>query len=80
MIINETRTKFLRMKLENRIVIFFSEIALEAMQIAKDWHLDGTFKNCPNFFQQLLTLHSVIMQHTLPCVFFFLQKKDKINL
>ena len=57
MIIKEIRTKFLQFdnldETRNRIVIIFSEIALEVMQIAKDWHLDRTFKNCPNFFQQL---------------------------
>ena len=80
LIIKEIRTKFLQFdnldETGNRIVIIFSEIALEVMQIAKDWHLDGTFKNCPNFFQQLLTLHSVIMLHTLPYVFFFFKKRQ----
>ena len=63
------------MKLEI-VLLFFSEIALEVMQIAKDWHLDRTSKTVLIFFS---SYHSVIMQHTSPCVFLFLQKKTKQN-
>ena len=50
MIRKDIRTKFLKFdnldETGNRIVNIFSEKALEVMQIAKNWHLDGTFKNC----------------------------------
>ena len=45
-IVNTLQCYFATCETGNRIVNIFSEKALEVMQIAKNWHLDGTFKNC----------------------------------
>jgi hypothetical protein len=37
-------------KTGNRILVFFSETGAKIVDEAKEWHIDGTFKNCPRIF------------------------------
>ncbi|CAF0941473.1 unnamed protein product [Brachionus calyciflorus] len=52
--INNQQQLFLRFnnydKNGDRIVIFLSGTAIEILQKAEEYHLDGTFKNCPKMF------------------------------
>ncbi|CAF0894096.1 unnamed protein product [Brachionus calyciflorus] len=59
----------------DRIVIFLSDTAIEILQKAEEYHLDGKFKNSPKMFYQILTLHAVIQNQTFPCAYIFLEKK-----
>jgi hypothetical protein len=38
----------------NRILVFFSETGAKMMESSNEWHMDGSFKNCPKIFKQLL--------------------------
>jgi hypothetical protein len=44
---------------------------------AKEWHIDGTFKNCPRIFKQLLTVQCVIKNEALNTAYIFLQSKTR---
>jgi hypothetical protein len=61
----------------NRILVYFSDTGAQIMDAAKEWHIDGTFKNCPKIFKQLLTIQCVIKNEALNTAFMFLQTKTR---
>ena len=81
-------------KIGNRILVFFSDKGAEIMEKAKEWHMDGTFKNCPKIFKQLLTLHyhkwsnergiyvtaDEIKRHLYSCIFRIKQEEGASRL
>ncbi|CAF1014771.1 unnamed protein product [Brachionus calyciflorus] len=79
-LINNQQQLFLRFdnfyKNGDRILIFMSETTIEIMQKSQEYHFDGTFKNAPKMFYQILTAHAVINNHTYPCAYIFLENKN----
>ena len=53
----------------NRILIFFSDQAVNILECSFEWCLDGTFKYSPKIFYQILTIIPVYKKEHLPCVF-----------
>ena len=43
---------------------------------SEQWFMDGTFKIAPRQMMQLFTIHSMINQTTIPCVYILTMKKD----
>jgi len=80
-IVNQDKKAFLRFdnqdKTGNRILIFFSDKGAEIMQVAKEWHMDGTFKNCPKIFKQLLTVQCIIKNEAFNVAYMLLQNKTR---
>ncbi|RNA35029.1 Ragulator complex LAMTOR3 [Brachionus plicatilis] len=77
--INLQKQLFLRFDNNNRnnyrILIFISDTSKEILQQAEDLHIDGTFKNSPKMFYQMVTVHAAINNQTYPCAYIFLQNK-----
>jgi len=61
----------------DRILIFGTEAALDALGENGDWFMDGTFKTAPPLFEQLYTIHGVRQHAVLPCVFALLPGKSQ---
>ena len=63
-IVNKEKKLFLRFDNQdltgNRILVFFSDVGDQIMSNSKEWHIDGTFKNCPKIFLQLMTIQCII--------------------
>ncbi len=78
---NQDKKAFLRFdnqdKTGKRILIFFSDKGAEIMQVAKEWHMDGTFKNCPKIFKQLLTVQCIIKNDAFNVANMLLQNKTR---
>ena len=62
---------------ENRILIFGSVQALELLGQSLHWFSDGTFKVCPEIFYQLYTLHALINERVIPCIYALLPNKTE---
>ena len=62
-IVNKEKKYFLRFNNQdltgNRIILFFSDVGAEIMSNSKEWHIDGTYKNCLKIFLQLMTIHCI---------------------
>ena len=59
----------------HRMLIFSTEELLQRLENAEVWMCDGTFKISPSLFYQLYTVHAVIRNNVLPCVFALLPSK-----
>ena len=62
---------------ENRILIFGTKRMVEFMTGYKQWFIDGTFKVCPDIFYQLFTVHVLVQDNVLPCLYGLLPNKSK---
>lgn len=60
-----------------RMLIFSTDQFLQTMQDAEHWMCDGTFKVSPNLFYQVYTVHALIRNNVIPCVFVLLPNKQK---
>jgi hypothetical protein len=60
----------------NRILIFFSDEAVNILELCLEWCLDGTFKYAPKIFYQIFTITPMYKKQALPCVFVLLEKKN----
>ena len=60
----------------NRILIFFSDEAVNILEFCLEWCLDGTFKYAPKIFYQIFTITPMFKKQALPCVFVLLEKKN----
>ncbi|RMZ95560.1 hypothetical protein BpHYR1_038462 [Brachionus plicatilis] len=78
-LVNGQKETFLRFdnqnKDKNRVLIFISNTGIEILKKAEEYHLDGTFKNAPKQFYQILTVHAVIDKITYVCAYIFLESK-----
>lgn len=45
----------------NRVIIFYSEFSESVLKVTETVLIDGTFKSCPNYFFQLVTLHGFFL-------------------
>ena len=61
---------------DDRILMFSTNGNLRTLQEANDWFCDGTFKVVPTVFFQLFTIHALINNHMIPCVYALLPNKQ----
>ena len=80
-IINKEQKLFLQFDNQdqtgNRILVFFSNKGAEIMESSNEWHMDGTFKNCPKIFKQLLTVQCIIKNEAINAAYMLLQTKTR---
>jgi hypothetical protein len=59
------------------LVVFISALGLHTLQNSEEIFMDGTFKTCPNPFQQILFIHGKTGdQRSIPCVYAIMSRKD----
>jgi hypothetical protein len=59
------------------LVVFASALGLHTLKNSEEMFMDGTFKTCPNPFQQILFIHGKIGdQRSIPCVYTMMSRKD----
>jgi hypothetical protein len=64
-----------------KILLFFSDFAINYAKKSKTFLIDGTFKSVPRQYYQLLTIHTHIYGKTIPTIFALLSSKtEKIYL
>ena len=61
---------------KDRIIAFSSDIELSILSKSKRWHIDGTFKCCPDLFNQVFTIHGWYQEHMYYAVTFLLIGKS----
>ncbi|QQP58582.1 Uncharacterized protein FKW44_003950 [Caligus rogercresseyi] len=61
----------------DRILIFSTQDNLTILSQANTWYADGTFKVAPPLFEQLYTLHGVILDNVVPLVFVLMASKSE---
>jgi hypothetical protein len=57
---------------DDRIIAYASDIQLTILAKATRWHIDGTFKCCPDVYYQVFTIHALFNEHMYFTVIFFL--------
>ena len=62
---------------EKRILIFGSPDALQLLRESSHWFGDGTFKVCPRVFFQVYTLHGLVQDRIIPCIYALLPDKSE---
>ncbi|CAG2206186.1 unnamed protein product [Mytilus edulis] len=62
---------------ENGIIIFTCTTNLECLCYVEEIFMDGTFKFCPKFFNQLYTIHGFKNGNYIPLVFILLTGKSE---
>lgn len=60
---------------DSRILIFATPRMLDVMDRYPHWFADGTFKVSPEIFYQLFTLHVLVQDTVIPCVYALLPNK-----
>ncbi|CAF0995559.1 unnamed protein product [Brachionus calyciflorus] len=60
----------------DRIIAFASKIQLEILSKPTKWHIDGTFKSCPNLYYQLYTIHAWLDEEMFCCAYILLLGKN----
>ena len=63
----------------NRMLIFSTDQFLQTLHDSEHWMCDGTFKVSPNLFYQVYTVHALIRNNVLPCVFVLLPNKQHVT-
>ena len=75
---NDQEYPFLRYDNEcltgNRVLIFVSTHGIKLLE-SEEWFIDGTFKNAPSDFKQILTIQCIVQGEILPAAFILLQNK-----
>ena len=62
----------------DRILVFGTDANLQILKATREWHLDGTFKVCPDIFEQLYTVHAKAPSgKTVPVLFALLPGKSR---
>ncbi|CAF1068910.1 unnamed protein product, partial [Brachionus calyciflorus] len=59
----------------DRIITFASKLQIEILSKSTRWHIDGTFKSCPNLYKQLFTVHALFEKEMYLCSFILLVNK-----
>ena len=62
---------------EKRILIFGSPDTLQLLRESPYWFGDGTFKVCPIIFSQVYTLHGLVQDRIIPCIYALLPDKSE---
>ena len=60
-----------------RILVFSTETNLRALTTTGHWFADGTFKTAPELFYQIYTIHALVDNNILPCVYALLPNKTE---
>ncbi|RVD90514.1 hypothetical protein TUBRATIS_31300, partial [Tubulinosema ratisbonensis] len=60
-----------------RTIVFFTDSSLKYLSSARCWVIDGTFKSVPKDFLQLITIHGVVFEKTLPLAYILLKSKTE---
>ena len=63
----------------NRMLIFSTDQFLQSLHDSEHWMCDGTFKVARNLFYQVYTVHALIRNNVLPCVFVLLPNKQHVT-
>ena len=58
---------------DDRIICFSSDSGLKMLSECDRWHVDATFKACPDIYYQLLIIHAFYKNKMLPCVFILMK-------
>ena len=61
----------------NRILIYSTETNLRALTTTGHWFADGTFKVAPELFYQVFTIHALVDNNIIPCVYALLPNKTE---
>ena len=59
------------------ILIFGSPDALQLLRDSPHWFEDGTFKVCPIIFFQVFTLHGLVQDSIIPCIYALVPNKSE---
>ena len=59
----------------NRVFIFGTKESLAWLKENRHWLVDGTFKTSPSIFLQIFTVHVLIKENVIPCVYVLLTNK-----
>lgn len=62
---------------DSRIIIFATDRCLYLLRNNRDWLFDGTFKASPTLFYQVFTIHCMLGNGALPCVYALLGNKSQ---
>ena len=62
---------------ENRILIFGTKMMVDLLSCYHHWFVDGTFSVTPNIFYQVFTVHVLVNDTIIPCLYGFLPNKSK---
>ena len=65
-----------RVDVNDRIIVFGMDQALQLHSNSDNWFGDGTFKVCPEVFFQLYTIHAKLAGRVLPCIYALLPNKQ----
>jgi hypothetical protein len=60
---------------EKRILVFATEGMVDLLTRYGHWFVDGTFRVSPNIYYQLLTVHVLVNETTIPCLYALLPDK-----
>ena len=60
---------------DDRILIFSSQDKLLALQNNNNWFMDGTFDSVPLIYSQIVTIHALVDEISIPCVYALLPNK-----
>lgn len=62
---------------ERRIIIFATNTMLALLVQSSHWMSDGTFKISPSLFFQIYTIHAIVRDNVIPCVYVLLPNKTR---
>ena len=60
---------------EDRVIIFGTNESLTWLRDNRHWLADGTFKTAPSVFLQIFTVHALIEENIIPCIYVLLTNK-----
>ena len=60
---------------DHRILIFSTDEMINVLAQNPQWMADGTFKIAPSIFYQLYTIHAILQENLVPCVYALLPDK-----
>lgn len=63
----------------NRMLIFSTDQFLQSLHDSKHWMCDCTFKVAPSLFYQVFTVHTLIRNNLLPCIFVLMPNKQQVT-
>ncbi|XP_076820927.1 uncharacterized protein LOC143466174 [Clavelina lepadiformis] len=63
----------------HRMLIFSTDQFLQTLHDSEHWMCDGTFKVSPSLFYQVYTVHAMIRNNVLPCIFVLLPNKQQVT-
>ena len=62
---------------QNRLIIFGTQDSLRWLRENPHWLADGTFKIAPEVFLQVYTVHVVLQQTVIPCLYALMRNKTE---